>query len=329
MSAVVAPPRPSPSAPADEPAGARPRRRPGLPGLPPRPRRGGRVGRTPASLSWPLIAALLVFSAFPFAYLIGLALTESTLARPLGAFTGLDNLTEALSSTAFKGSLWRSTLFALTASAVQLVLGTALALLLAVRGRRLGWTGVVLLLPLVTPPVMVGVAWKLLLAPVGGALPSIAGSLGLGDPNPLGSPTGAMVTLIVIDTWQWTPFVTLLVYAALLGVPRDLLDAARIDGASSWQTVRHIVLPLIAGTLVAVALLRMIIAFKLFDIVYVVTSGGPGFATTLSSFDIYRTGLQQFQVGEAAAATIVFSLLVGVFVTVVSRLHRRVAGAAG
>ncbi len=329
MSAVVAPPRPSPSGPADEAPHARPRRERRCP-----PRRlrlpgGARVGRTPASLSWPVIAALLVFSAFPFAYLVGLALTESTLARPLGAFTGLDNLTEALSSTAFKGSLWRSTLFALAAGAVQLALGTALALLLAARGRRLGWTGVALLLPLVTPPVMVGVAWKLLLAPVGGALPTVAGSLGLGEPNPLGSPAGAMVTLLVIDTWQWTPFVTLLVYAALLGVPRDVLDAARIDGAGSWQLVRHIVLPLIAGTLVAVALLRMIIAFKLFDIVYVVTSGGPGFATTLASFDIHRTGLQQFQVGEAAAATIVFSLLVGVFVTLVSRLHRRVAGAAG
>lgn len=284
--------------------------------------------RTPASLSWPVIAALLVFSAFPFVYLMGLAFTDSTLARPLDGFTGLDNFTDALSATAFESSLWRSAVFAAGASILQLVLGAGLALLLAIRGRPLGWLGVALLLPLVTPPVMVGVAWKLLLAPVGGALPEIAGAVGLGEPNPLGSSFGAFATLLVIDTWQWTPFVTLLIYAALLGIPRELLDAARIDGASARQAVRHVVLPLIAGTLVAVALLRLVIAFKVFDIVYVVTSGGPGFATTLSAFDIYRTGLQDFQVGEAAAATVVFSLLVGVFVTVVSRLHRRASGVA-
>ncbi len=117
---------------------------------------------------------------------------------------------------------------------------------------------------------------------------------------------------------------TLLIYAALLGIPRELLDAGRIDGASTRQLLRHVILPLIAGTLVAVFLLRLVIAFKVFDIVYVVTSGGPGFATTLSTFDIYRTGLQDFQVGEAAAATVIFSALVGIFVTVVSRLHRKV-----
>ncbi|MDO8184910.1 sugar ABC transporter permease [Conexibacter sp. JD483] len=280
--------------------------------------------KTPASLSWPLIGALLLFSAFPFAYLIGLSLTDSTLARPLNGFSGLDNYADALASTAFKSSLWRSALFAVGAALLQLALGTALALLLAIRGRRLGWLGVALLLPLVTPPVMVGVAWKLLLAPVGGALPEIADTLGSSGFNPLGSSLGAFVSLLAIDTWQWTPFVTLLLYAALLGVPRELLDAARIDGASTRQLLRHVILPLIAGTLVAVFLLRLVIAFKVFDIVYVVTSGGPGFATTLSAFDIYRTGLQDFQVGEAAAATVVFSLLVGIFVTVVSRLHKRV-----
>jgi multiple sugar transport system permease protein len=289
-------------------------------------RRRHRVGRTPATLSWPLIAGLVVIGLFPFVYTIGLALTHSTLGRPLDGFTGLDNFRDAWEATAFRGSLVRSVVFAFSASAIQLVAGTAIALLLVLRGKRLGWLGVALLLPLVTPPVMVGVAWKLLLAPVGGALPHAAASLGLGHPNPLGDPTGAFAALLAIDTWQWTPFVTLLVYAALLGVPRELLDAARIDGANTWQAIRYIALPMIAGTLAAVFILRLVIAFKVFDIVYVVTSGGPGFSTTLSSFDIYRTGLIDFQVGEAAAATLIFAVMVGLIVALVSRVQRRVTG---
>jgi len=292
-------------------------------------RRRGGVARTPLGLALPVVAALLVFSAFPFAYLLGLATTDSTLARPLQGWVGTENVQAALRSEAFTSSLGKSAGFAVGASVLQLVLGTALALLLRARGARLGWAGVALLLPLVTPPVMVGVAWKLLLAPVGGAFASISSTLGLGAFNPLGSSTGAFASLLVIDTWQWTPFVCLLVYAALLGVPRELVDAARIDGASAWQTARHVVLPGIGGTLVAVLVLRLVIAFKVFDIVYVVTAGGPGFSTTLSTFEIHREALQNFQVGTAAAATVLFSLLVGVFVTVVSRLQRRANGVAG
>ncbi|WP_086560882.1 carbohydrate ABC transporter permease [Streptomyces africanus] len=279
--------------------------------------------RVPGALAVPPVAFLAVFAAYPLVYVIGLAFTDSTLARPLQRWTGFDNFRTALESQSFTGSLWRSVLFAVLAAAVQLVLGTALALLLRARARRPGLLGTLLLLPLVTPPVMVGVAWKLLLAPVGGALGGVLHALGLPGVNPLGSATGAFVTLVVIDSWQWTPFVMLLVYAALLGVPDDLREAAALDGAGRWRTVRSVVLPYIEPTLLSVVLLKLVIGFKVFDIVYVVTAGGPGFSTTTSTYDIQRTALQEFDVGGAAAATVLFSLLIGLVTSLVAVRRKR------
>ncbi|MBX6766651.1 MAG: sugar ABC transporter permease [Actinomadura rubrobrunea] len=275
----------------------------------------------------PAAVALLVFTAYPLVYLVGLALTDSTLARPLREWTGMENFRAALENDVFTGSLWRSTLFAVLAAAVQLVLGTALALALHARGGRLGLLGGFLLLPLVTPPVMVGVAWKLLLAPVGGALNGALDLVGLPPVNPLGDERGAFLTLVVIDTWQWTPFVVLLVYAALLGVPAELREAAVLDGAGRWRLLASVVLPYVRPVLLAVLLLRLVGGFKVFDIVYVVTAGGPGVATNTSAFEIQRTALESFEVGTAAAETLLFSLVVGAVATLVALVRRRAARA--
>ncbi|MFJ2604188.1 carbohydrate ABC transporter permease [Streptomyces sp. NPDC087425] len=278
--------------------------------------------RVPKLLAAPAVAFLAVFAAYPLVYLIGLALTDSTLAQPLQKWTGFTNFRTELESQSFTGSLWRSVAFAVLAATAQLLLGTGLALLLRARGRRPGLLGTVLLLPLVTPPVMVGVAWKLLLAPVGGALNGVLHGVGLPGVNPLGGGLSAFLTLVVIDTWQWTPFVMLLVYAALLGVPDELTEAAAIDGAGAWRTLRSVTLPAIEPTLLSVLLLKLVIGFKVFDLVYVVTSGGPGFSTTTSTYDIQRTALQEFDVGAAAAGTVVFSLVIGAVTSLVA-LRRR------
>ncbi|MFF7655680.1 carbohydrate ABC transporter permease [Streptomyces sp. NPDC007983] len=279
--------------------------------------------RVPPILAVPSVLFLVIFAGYPLVYLLGLTFSSSTLAQPLQRWTGFDNFRTALESESFTGSLWRSALFAVAAATVQMSLGVALALLLRARARRPGTLGALLLLPMVTPPVMVGVAWKLLLAPVGGALNGALHGLGLPGVNPLGGSTSAFVTLVIIDTWQWTPFVMLLTYAALLGVPDELREAAALDGAGRWRTVRSVVLPYIEPTLLSVLTLKLVIGFKVFDIVYVVTSGGPGFSTTTSTYDIQRTALQDFDVGSAAAATVLFSLLIGVVTSVVTLRRTR------
>jgi multiple sugar transport system permease protein len=261
---------------------------------------------------------------------VALAFTDSSLARPLRAFAGFDNFVAAADSVAFGGSLLRSALFAVVATALSLAAGVAGALALHARGGRFGLLGAVLLLPMVTPPVSVGVAWKLLLAPVGGALTGLWDALGVPGLNPLGSGPGAFGALVLIHAWQWTPLVTLLVFAALLGVPTELREAAALDGAGWWRTLRSVVAPVVAPTVVAAAVLQLVIAFKVFDLVAVVTAGGPGVSTIVASFEVFRTAFRgSFEVGTAAAETLVLGVLVGLVLAVAGLVTRRVRGADG
>lgn len=280
--------------------------------------------RVPLWLALPAVAGLVLFLVYPTIYLIALALTDSSLAKPLRSFTGVDNFATAFDSPAFTPSLWQSTLFAGVAAVVTTVLGLGLAVLLRQRGTRFGVVGALLLLPLVTAPVLVGVAWKLLLAPVGGGLADVFGAVGLPGFNPLGSGAGAFLVLLLIHVWQWTPFAVLISFAALGVVRHELLESARIDGADAWRTFTTVTWPAIAPTVWAVVVLELVIGYKVFDLIVVITSGGPGFSTSLSPFVIYQTGLRgSFDMGTAAAQTLVFAFVVGLVATVVTSLRAR------
>jgi multiple sugar transport system permease protein len=281
------------------------------PAVTPTPQARGRR-RVPLWLALPALGSLMVTGAFPAVTGIALAFTDSSLARPLREVVGFQNFVSAAESVAFAGSLLRSALFALLATVLAVLAGVVGALALHARGGRFGLLGAVLLLPMVTPPVSVGVAWKLLLAPVGGGLTGLWDALGIAGFNPLGTGAGAFVTLVLIHAWQWAPLVLLLVYAALLGVPAELWEAAALDGAGWWRTLRSVVGPVVASTVVAAAVLQLVIAFKVFDLVAVVTAGGPGLSTIVASFEVFRTAFRgSFEVGTAAAETIVLGLLVG------------------
>lgn len=280
--------------------------------------------RVPLWLALPAIAGLVLFLVYPTAYLVALALTDSSLAHPLRAFDGAHNFQSAFAAPAFTPSLWRSTLFAVAATVLTTGLGLALAVLLRARGTRFGAVGALLLLPLVTAPVLIGVAWKLLLAPVGGGLAGLFGAVGLAGFNPLGSGTGAFVVLLVIHVWQWTPFAVLVLFAALGVVRQELLESARIDGAGPWRTFTTVTWPAIAPTALAVLVLELVIGYKVFDLIVVITSGGPGFATTLAPYVIYQTGLRgSFDMGTAAAQTLVFAAVVGAVATVLTTARAR------
>ncbi len=266
----------------------------------------------PRLLVAPLIVALLAFAIYPLVYLLILSASESLLGKPFQEWIGFDNYRAALTDQPFLYSLLRSAGFAVPVTIVELILGLAIAILLqrSVRGGHVVRT--LILLPLMTPPVMVAVAWKLILSPVGGLLNMMMLGLGLTDKpvSVLGSSTWAFPSIAVADAWQWTPFIVLLVFAALQAQPDDIRQAATIDGASEWQIFRDITLPMLIPALAAIALIRFIMALKLFDLVYALTQGGPGFDTTVASFHIYRLALEQFNVGYAAALTVVFGLFV-------------------
>lgn len=268
----------------------------------------------PILLVTPLVIGLIAFAIYPLVYLLILSASQSLLGKPFQAWVGLENYRAALSDQPFIDALLRSVGFALPVTIVEVVLGLAIAVLLqrSVRGGHIVRT--LILLPLMTPPVMVAVAWKLILSPVGGLLNMVLVGLGLTDKpvSVLGSSTWAFPSIAIADAWQWTPFVVILALAALLAQPADVRQAATIDGASEWQIFRDITLPMLMPALVAIGLIRFIMALKLFDLVYALTQGGPGFDTTVASYHIYRLALEQFDVGSAAALTVLFGLFVSI-----------------
>jgi multiple sugar transport system permease protein len=266
----------------------------------------------PALLVAPMVLGLLVFAVYPLIYLLILSSSESLLGKPFQAWIGLENYRAAFADQTFLASLLRSIAFALPVTVAELILGLAIAVLLQhmIRGGHIVRT--LILLPLMTPPVMVAVAWKLILSPVGGLLNAALLGFGLSDKpvSVLGSATWAFPSIALADAWQWTPFIILLVFAALQAQPVEFRQAAMIDGASEGQVFRDITLPLLIPAVVAIGLIRFITALKLFDLVYALTQGGPGFDTTVGSFHIYRVALEQFNVGYAAALTVLFGLFV-------------------
>jgi multiple sugar transport system permease protein len=283
----------------------------------------GRLGR--ALWIAPVVAGLIVMVVYPTLFLVGLATTKSTLGKPFRSFVGLDQIAGALTDPLFLAATARSVGFALASSSIELVLGFLIALLFASLLRAGRYLTSFILLALMTPPVMVGVAWKLILAPAGGLLNGVLFKLGLTDApiSFLGKASLAWVSILVADVWQWTPFVVILAFAALMTVPPEVGEAAQVDGASPWQRLTLIILPLVAAPLAAIFLLKVIIAFKLFDLVYVLTFGGPGFATTTAGFGIWRLALEQFDVGRAAAQTLIYAVVVGLVTLPVVKLQQR------
>jgi multiple sugar transport system permease protein len=279
----------------------------------------------PWLLAAPLVAGLGVIAIYPALELAALSLTKSSLGRPLAKWIGLDHYAAVLSDGTFLATLLRTVLFVLPVSFLELMLGVAIALLLHATLRSGRWLRSLVLLPLMTPPIMVATAWKLILAPSGGLLNGVLLRLGIVDQpvSFLGTMPWAFGSVAIADTWQWTPFIAILAYAALQLVPEDVLEAARLDGASPAKVFWKITLPILMPTLLAVFLLRVVMAFKLFDLVFGLTFGGPGFGTTVASFQIWRTALEQFDIGRAAAQTLVFAALVGIVTMPLTWLHRR------
>jgi len=277
------------------------------------PGRWARVA--PQLMLTPAAFGLVVVAVGPAIYALALAFTRSSLGQPLERWSGFANFRALVLEPEFGLTLLRTVLFALPVSLIQLSLGLAIALLLQAL-RQGQFVRSLILLPLMTPPVLVGVAWKLLLAPAGGLVNGFLLRSGVvNEPvSLLGSTTWALPALMLADTWQWLPFMVLLCFAALQTLPTDVYEAAALDGASVRSVFLRITLPLLAPALLGIFLLRVVMSLKTFDLVYILTAGGPGRDTTLASYEVWKSGLQNFDIGVAAAQTLLFALAVG-FVT--------------
>lgn len=278
----------------------------------------------------PAIIAVCIVAVYPLVFSVVASVSESSLGRQFADWVGGANYAAMLADGVTLPSLGRSVAFALSAAVLALVAGFAVALCLDVAVRSGRVIRVLLLLPLMTPPVMAGVIWRLMLAPTGGLFNNVIQAVAPGAEPMLflGSSPAALISLIIVDAWQWAPFCALLIFAALQTLPAEVYEAAQVDGARALQTFGRITLPLVLPSLLTALLLKVVLSFKVFDLVFVMTSGGPGFDTTVSSYDIYRTAFQTFDIGTAAAQTIVFLVLVTIVIVPLNAARRRAQGGA-
>ena len=224
-------------------------------------------------------------------------------------FQGFSNFTRIFRDDQAQSAVRVTTIFVLSAVTIQLTLGMALAVLFNRALPARGLLRSVMILPIFATPIAVGYLFFTIFYEVGGPL-SFTGIPWLSDPN------WALVSVILVDVWQWTPFALLVFLAALQGMDEELLDAARLETESGWQIFTNITLPLLQPVIIIVLLLRLAEALKLFDIPFALTGGGPGIATQSYSFLAFRTGLRYFDVGYASSMAYCMLIVVMIIVTI-------------
>ncbi|CAQ00495.1 transport protein [Clavibacter sepedonicus] len=273
----------------------------------------------------PSVLALVVLGGYPLVFIALAALTESSLGRPFQEFVGTATFADVLAEGDTTTALVRGVGYALLVTVVSVVLGvgTGVALWRSVHAGAVVRT--LLLLPMITPPVVVGVLWKLVFQPNGGLGDTVVAAVVPGGSavSVLSQPVTAFLGVALADVWEWTPLIVLLVFAALVGQDPAVEEAAALDGAHGLRLVRSITLPAISGTVAAVALIRLVLAFKVFDLVYILTSGGPGQATTMPAYLIWQAALQHFDVGRAAVITLLLAVVVTAVTLPVTAITRR------
>lgn len=260
----------------------------------------------------PAVCVLAFLVAAPTVYLFYTSFLRWFLRDPTGpTFTGIENYVKLIRSSDFAISLTVTLIFSAASVIFSLLLGLGLALLFSenLRGKRIMRT--IIVLPIVLPPVVVGFTWKFLLSSEVGVIGAYFMRLiGLGGLSLLGDPTLALVSVILADIWGKTPLPFLIFLAGLAGIPPIYYESAKIDGAGSWQIFRSITLPNMKKPIIVAAILRTIDAFNSFDVIFVMTKGGPGMATHTLPMLGWKVGFYYFDVGTASAIGVILLLIV-------------------
>jgi multiple sugar transport system permease protein len=266
----------------------------------------------------PALVVLAVLTVYPVVNLLRMSMStiEFVQGADVWTWTPMRNLAMLASDEVLRPALRNTFVFVIVSVAVEMVLGLALALVVAELGRGKGWVRTALILPILVPPVAIGSVWKLMYNYDFGIFNQTLVALGASPVNWLGSPSLALMSVIVVDVWHWVPFVFLILFAAVEGLPVDVLEAARIDGASRWQMIRRVQIPLLRPAIVVALLFRSILAFKVFDEVYLLTSGGPGTATELVNLHLYKVFFEQNQLGYGALLSLAIIAAIVAFLLV-------------
>ena len=258
----------------------------------------------------PAAILLLAILAYPIYYTIQISFSELDLATfDAGEFVGWDNYRTVLQDDRFWHSLKVTGVYLALAMPLQMVLGFGIAFLINAEWRGRGVLRALFLIPMVVAPVVAGGVWRMILDPLWGLVNHGLAMISLGPINWLADPTFAMITIVIIDTWRWTPFVTLIATAALLALPSEVFEAAKIDGANWWTTFWSITLPLLVPVIAATFIVRWLGAVKMFDIVLASTNGGPGNATNVINLFIYEEAFRSLRFAESSAMAVIVLVL--------------------
>ncbi|MFO1414201.1 MAG: sugar ABC transporter permease [Burkholderiales bacterium] len=257
----------------------------------------------------PAVIAILAVIVFPWAFTIWMSAFDWKIgSQP--QFAGWRNYAELLADTRFHQAIGHTLWFTLLAVTAPLVLGTAAALVFNQKFPLRGLFRGAFVLPMMATPVAIALIWTMMFHPQQGVLNYLLSLVGIGPSEWVYSPALAIPCLVLVDVWQWTPLVMLIVLGGLSSLPVEPFEAAYLEGASRWQTFRLVTLPLLLPFIMVAGVVRLIDALKTFDTIYVITQGGPGTASETINLYLYLQAFSFYQVGKASAVVVVFFLLV-------------------
>ncbi|WP_240422082.1 carbohydrate ABC transporter permease [Paenibacillus periandrae] len=280
------------------------------------------------NLKWvftlPAALYILLVVAFPIAYTIRISFYEwsmSAVAAP--KWVGLQNYASLLADPRFWGAIWRTLYHSVPSLFLETVLGIAIAVLFSRKFIGSKWVKTFLMLPMVSTPVAIGLVWLLIYEPSIGVANQLLKGLGLKTFSWLGSVTEVIPSLIIMDVWQWTPMIALLVMAGLTTLPSEPYESADVDGATAWQKFYHITMPLLKPTILIAVILRTVDLLKTFDTIYSTTQGGPNFASETLNIMVYTEAFQYLKLGSASALLMLFFLIIMIFVLILVMVKKR------
>jgi multiple sugar transport system permease protein len=262
-------------------------------------------------LTAPGLTALMLVITFPLFFTVFVSGFDYTLMhRSFDTFVGIENYQTAFAENYFAEALWVTLKFVVCVVLLEFVIGFTIALMLNAVTRFKDVYYLILLMPLLINPVVVALVWRMFLHPELGIVNYLLGLIGIAKVNWLGDPVIAFWTVVLTDIWHQVSFMIVLLLAGLSALPKEPYEAARMDGASTLQSFIHVTVPLMRPVIIVTLLIRLIFAVKTFDLIYVMTRGGPGTATDLISYFIYRSAFFGLNIGQASAISVLLLVIV-------------------
>jgi len=271
----------------------------------------------------PISIVLAAVAIAPLIYIVYKSFFEYNMVMPWGTyFSGVENYVRAFGSSSFWNSVRVMFDYLVRALPIQLLLGLGVALLLNQKFRGNNLVKILLATPLVLTPAVMAIIWRLMFNPQTSLINHWISGLGLSSPIWLGDKSIALWSIVIVDTWQWLPFVWLILLAGLAEIPSQLYDAAQVDGASSFHIFRHITLPLLSSKILLIAMFRGLLILKDFDKIFILTGGGPAEVTETLSLHTYYNAFWWFDIGYASALSVLYLVMVMAATTIIFRRVR-------